>query len=102
MARHRFVFTSEVGTPYEPRNLYRTFQAVCVAAGIGRWHPHELRHGAASLMLAQGAPIQVVTDVLGRASSRMTADVYGHILAPDRQAAADAIGSELWSKDTPS
>jgi len=32
----------------------------------------------------------------------MTADVYGHILAPDRQAAADAIGIVLWSKDTPS
>jgi len=26
----------------------------------------------------------------------MTADVYGHILAPDRQAAADAMTDLLW------
>ena len=97
-----FVFTSEIGTPFDPRNLNRTFQGVCRSAGMGRWHPHELRHSAASLMLAQGVPIQVVADVLGHASIRMTADVYGHILAPDRQAAADAMGSLLWSKGAPS
>jgi len=47
---------------------------------IGRWHPHELRHSAASIMLAQGVPIEVVSDILGHSSIRMTADVYGHIL----------------------
>jgi integrase len=95
-----FVFTSEIGSPFDPRNLNRTFHAVCRSAGIGRWHPHELRHSVASLMLAQGVPIQVVADVLGHASIRMTADVYGHVLAPDRRAAADAMGAVLWSKDS--
>ena len=47
-------------------------------------------------MLAQGVKLQVVSEVLGHASIRMTADVYGHILDPDRQAAADAMGSVLW------
>jgi hypothetical protein len=27
----------------------------------------------------------------------MTADVYGHILAPDREAAADAMDQALWN-----
>ena len=49
-------------------------------------------------MLAMGVPLQVVSEVLGHASIRMTADVYGHILEPDRQAAADAMGTLLWSK----
>lgn len=92
-----FIFTSELGTPFDPRNLYRTFRTLCEDAGIGRWHPHELRHSAASLMLAQGVPIQVVADVLGHASIRMTADVYGHVLAPDREAAAAAMSDVLWS-----
>ena len=91
-----YIFTTSVGTPIDPRNLYREFQTVCRSAGLGDWHPHELRHSAASLMLAQGVKIQVVSKVLGHSSIRMTADVYGHILDPDRKEAADAMGSMLW------
>jgi integrase len=91
-----FIFTSSVGTPLDPRNLNREFHDICEKAGLGHWHPHELRHSAASLMLAEGVKLQVVSEVLGHSSIRMTADVYGHILAPDRQAAAQAMGSVLW------
>ncbi len=91
-----FIFTSLVGGPLDPRNLNRDFHEVCDRAGLGHWHPHELRHSAASLMLAQGVKLQVVSEVLGHASIRMTADVYGHILAPDREAAAQAMSQVLW------
>jgi integrase len=91
-----YIFTSTIGTPIDPRNLYREFQKVCRLAGLGDWHPHELRHSAASLMLAQGVKIQVVSQVLGHSSIRMTADVYGHLLDPDRKEAADAMGAMLW------
>ena len=73
-----------------------TSSASANAPGSGRWHPHELRHSAASIMLAQGVPIEVVSDILGHSSIRMTADVYGHILEPQRAAAADAMGEALW------
>ncbi|MFI4971032.1 MAG: tyrosine recombinase XerC [Hyphomicrobiales bacterium] len=92
------IFVSSVGTPIDPRNLYREFQKICQDAGLGAWHPHELRHSAASLMLAQGVKIQVVSQVLGHASIRMTADVYGHILDPDREEAAKAMGTMLWGE----
>ncbi len=94
-----YIFTTSIGTPLDPRNLLREFKSICASAGLGDWHIHELRHSAASLMLAMGVPIQVVSEVLGHASIRMTADVYGHILAPDRQAAADAMGRVLWATD---
>jgi integrase len=94
-----FIFTSTVGTPIDPRNFYREFTAICRNAGLGDWHPHELRHSAASLMLAQGVKLQVVSQVLGHASIRMTADVYGHILDPDRKEAAEAMGSLLWKDE---
>jgi integrase len=90
------VFTTTIGTPIDPRNFYREFKSICKTAGLGDWHPHELRHSAASLMLAEGVKLQVVSEVLGHSSIRMTSDVYGHILAPDRRAAADAMGSALW------
>jgi integrase len=91
-----FIFTTSRGTPIDPRNLYREFQQIARGAGLGTWHPHELRHSAASLMLAQGVKLHVVSELLGHASIRMTADVYGHVLNPDREAAADAMGDLLW------
>ncbi len=91
-----FVFTSSIGTPIDPRNLYRDFQKVCENAELSHWHPHELRHSAASLMLASGVKLQVVSQVLGHSSIRMTADVYGHILDPDREQAAKAMTAVLW------
>jgi integrase len=94
-----YIFTTSIGTPIDPRNLLREFKSICANAGLGNWHVHELRHSAASIMLAMGVPLQVVCEVLGHASIRMTADVYGHILAPDRQAAADAMGRALWATD---
>jgi integrase len=50
-------------------------------------------------MLAQGVKIHVVSQVLGHASIRMTADVYGHILDPDRKVAANAMAVMLWSPE---
>ena len=91
-----FIFTSVIGTPFDPRNLLREFKKVCRDSGLGDWHPHELRHSAGSLMLAQGVKLQVVSEVLGHSSIRMTADVYGHILDPDRASAAAAMNATLW------
>jgi integrase len=92
------VFTTELGHAVDPRNIGHDFNKLCEAAGLDHWRPHELRHSAASLMLAAGVPIEVVSNVLGHASIRMTADVYGHILAPQRQAAADAVAGTLWGE----
>jgi integrase len=91
-----FIFTTSKGTPIDPRNFYRQFRSICVEAGLGHWHPHELRHSAASLMLAQGVKLHVVSQVLGHSSIRMTSDVYGHLLEPDREDAARAMESLLW------
>ena len=90
------VFTTAVGTPIDPANFRHYFATLCERAGLGHWHPHELRHSAASLMLAQGVALEVVSEILGHASIRMTKDVYGHIMAPQRKAAAEAIGQALW------
>ena len=91
-----FIFTNAIGGPLDPRNLLRDFKKICKDAELGDWHIHELRHSAASLMLAQGVKLQVVSDVLGHSSIRMTADVYGHLLDPDRESAATAITEVLW------
>lgn len=93
---HELVFCTPIGTPLDPDNHRKIFATVTKRAGIGKWHPHELRHSATSIMLAQGVPIEVVSKILGHTSIRITADVYGHILDQQHEAAAQAMASALW------
>lgn len=90
------VVTSEIGTPYDPDNFRRKLSALTIRAGIGHWSTHELRHSAASLMLANDVGLKVVSETLGHSSIRITADVYSHLLAPARKEAAEAMGRVLW------
>ncbi len=57
-------------------------------AGLGRWHPHELRHSAASLLSAAGVPLEEIADVLGHATTRVTSQTYRHRTTPTVEAAA--------------
>ena len=46
-----------------------------------------------------GVPLEVVSDTLGHTSIRVTMDVYGHLLAPAKTQAADAMQRALWLED---
>lgn len=93
---HGLIFASEVGTPMDPDNFSHSFVRLGERAGLGHWHPHELRHSGASLMLAQGTPLHVVSEVLGHASIAITKDVYGHLLEGDKRAAAESTTRALF------
>ena len=72
------VFPTSRGTLLDPAKLRRSLRTVTEQAGLGRWHPHELRHSAASLLSAAGVPLEEVADVLGHASTRVTSATYRH------------------------
>jgi integrase len=72
------VFCTEVGTPIDPSNLRRSLSKLTTRAGLGHWHPHELRHSAASLLSAAGVPLEDIADLLGHSSPTVTAQVYRH------------------------
>ena len=95
------VFTSTIGTPLDPEAFGRTVPRICKKAELGHWSIHELRHSCASLLLAMGVPLEVVSDTLGHASIRVTMDVYGHLLAPSRMHAAEAMRRALWLSELP-
>ena len=58
------------------------------------FHPHELRHTAASLAIASGADVKIVQQMLGHKSATMTLDLYGHLF-PDRlDLVADAMDAD--------
>jgi len=64
---------------------------VSANAGLAQMPWHNLRHSAATIMLAQGVPIEVVSRVFGHASIRFTADIYGLVSPETYRQAADAM-----------
>ena len=50
---------------------------VCKLAGLPHFSPHCLRHTYASLMLVEGAPVQLVQRQLGHSNIGITCDLYG-------------------------
>jgi integrase len=58
------VFVSPLGTPLDPRNVTREFQAMLAASpNVPRIRFHDLRHTAATLLLAQGVDPRTIMDV---------------------------------------
>jgi integrase len=92
---HGLVFSSEVGTPLDPDNVSHVFSRICRRSGLGHWHLHELRHSGASLMLAQGTDLYVVSEVLGHSSVTITKDVYGHLVEGQKRAASELMSAQL-------
>ena len=90
------LFRTPLGTAVDPDNFRNLCYAATEAAGIGRRSPHEMRHAAASLLIAQGVPLKLVSETLGHTSIRITADVYGHLYDDARDVAADAMNAALW------
>ncbi len=82
-----FVFTTEFGAPCDPRNALRAFRVAADRAGVSGAGLHTLRHSAASVLLASGVPLKVVSEILGHSSTAITGDVYGHV-SPDVAAEA--------------
>lgn len=76
------IFTTHVGTPLSPRNDYRDFRRIIAGAGLRRLRLHDLRHTAASLMLAQGVAPRVIMEVLGHSQISITMNMFGIKAAP--------------------
>ena len=89
------VFTSSRGTPLDPRNVSREYERDVASAGVRRIRIHDLRHTAASMMLAQGFSLDDVKRVLGHSSIAMTSDIYGHLVEGRSRELADRLDRVL-------
>jgi integrase len=89
------VFTTEIGTPLEPRNVLWRFEKLARDAGLVRVSLHTLRHTAASLLLAAGTHTKVVQEHLGHSSYAITADIYSHVTPAQQREAADRLDQAL-------
>ncbi len=89
------VFTREDGRPLRPEYATRHFQALAEAAGLPVIRLHDLRHTNASLALAAGVDMKVVSERLGHSQISVTADLYTHVNEGVGRAAAHRIAAAL-------
>jgi integrase len=82
-----YVFTTSVGTTIDQRNATAALDKVLNNAELPRIPFHSLRHSCASLLLAQGVDIKVISQILGHSTIQITADIYLH---PDKGLMRDA------------
>lgn len=69
----------EDGKAMTPQYLTLTFASFLKKNGLRKIRFHDLRHSAASLLLASGASMKEVQVILGHGSYSTTADIYSHI-----------------------
>jgi integrase len=84
-----FVFTSSIGTALEPRNVTGEFHELLASADLPSVRFHDLRHTAATLLLAQGVDPRTIMETLGHSQISLTLNTYSHVL-PALQADAAA------------
>ena len=64
------MFTDAVGRPLRPEAVSREFGKARDRLGVPRVRFHDLRHSAATTLLAAGVPLAVITEWLGHAGDR--------------------------------
>ena len=82
------IFTGDEGAPLHPDSLTKWFADFVKRVGLPRVHIHSLRHTYASLMIADGTPLVVVSRRLGHAQVSTTANIYAHVIQSADEKAA--------------
>jgi len=90
------VFATDDGSPIHDRYVREQFHRLLDSAGVRRVRFHDLRHGLATFLLAQGASMKVVQDVLGHAQIGMTMNLYTHVVPELRRDAANKVDDVLF------
>lgn len=71
--------------------ISQQFQRVLEKAGLPYMRLHDLRHSAATLLLAAGVNVKVVQEMLGHSDIRITLQMYSHVMPDMQKDAADKM-----------
>ncbi|HYL15798.1 MAG TPA: tyrosine-type recombinase/integrase [Terriglobales bacterium] len=85
---HDLIFRSGTGSPLKQRPVKREFRRLLETAGIRPIRLYDLRHTAATLAVAAGVSVKVISDQLGHASISFTLERYSHVLPSIQDEAA--------------
>ena len=98
-----FIFTTQTGTPVSVDNFRsRQWKALTNAAGLPGLGFHALRHTHATLLIAAGVPVKVVSERLGHKDVAMTMRIYVSVLPTMQRMAVDVIQKMIKNENAPS
>lgn len=92
---HDPVFANATGGSIHPDNADRDFDRLVKRAGVKPIRIHDVRHSYATLAIALGNPVKVVSESMGHADISTTLRTYAHVVPAQRTQLADSIGSAL-------
>ena len=72
------VFSTDLGTPYEGRNLNRVLHRTLEEAGLQSMGVHSLRHTFATRAMEAGMDVRTLSEILGHAKVSLTLQLYAH------------------------
>jgi len=115
-----YVFTTRVGTPMDARDLLRDYYSITRPTAKKGVNPlvlkfpairfHDLRHSAATLLLAQGVSARYIAELLGHSQVSFTLQTYAHVLKEVERANAakmdeildpDRVATTVATRTTP-
>jgi integrase len=96
--RDGLIFTDTIGRPLDGRRIVPVLHDSLKRAGLPVIRCHDLRHTAATLQLAAGVPLAVISRTLGHSSLAITANIYAAVTPDLRREAADAMDRALGGK----
>jgi integrase len=79
------VFCNRYGSFFNPDHVWYLFKKLLKEAGLPDVRFHDLRHGAATVLLAAKIDLKAVSELLGHSSVAITADIYQSVLPEQQQ-----------------
>lgn len=74
------VFCDDRGAPWKPDSIGTLYRRIVRDSGIEYVQFKELRHSAASIMIALGVPLPTVSRILGHANTAITGGIYAQAI----------------------
>jgi len=75
-----WVWLTRNGRPIQPSNVSHELEGILEGAGLPRIRVHDLRHSAATILLALGVDIRTIQAILGHSSPTLTMRTYSHVV----------------------
>ena len=83
------------GEPFTPDYITRRFLQVLRKHQLPHIRFHDLRHSAASMLLANGFSLKEIQEWLGHGALATTANIYAHLQHDAKQPMAESLGKKL-------
>jgi integrase len=88
----QLAFQTDAGQPLTGSVVTKALQRTLADLGLPRLRFHDLRHGTATILLADGWALEDVKNLLGHSTIALTSNTYGHYL--ERRGREVAAGME--------